>query len=129
MAVRVFKDVGFRNWARAAGVTDAMLCGAASEIESGLVGARLGGFLLKKRVAAPGRGKSGGYRVIVAHRQGDRLVFIYGFSKGEKENITSTERKALLKLGDQYMRYSAAVLSDLAAKRLIVEVRCHEQNP
>jgi hypothetical protein len=40
----------------AEGVTDDMLCVAAAETERGLVDARLGGFLLKKRVAAPGRG-------------------------------------------------------------------------
>jgi hypothetical protein len=41
-----------------------------------LVDARLGGFLIKKRVAGFGRGKSGGYRTIVAYRQGDRVVFL-----------------------------------------------------
>ena len=53
-------------------------------IESGLVDARLGGFLVKKRIAGFGRGKSGGYRTIIAHRQGDRVVFVHGFPRMRK---------------------------------------------
>jgi hypothetical protein len=99
-----------------------MLRDAADEIERGLVDARLGGFLLKKRVARPGRGRSGGYRTILAHRQGDRLIYLHGFAKNEKDNITKQERAALLALGDQYMGYSKATVTELVAKGLLVEV-------
>jgi len=129
MPVRVFKDLEFDDWARRYGPTDQMLCAAADEIERGIVDARLGGFLLKKRVAAPGRGKRGSYRTILAHRQGNRLVFLHGFAKNDAGNITKKEKAALLKLGDQYMGYDDATMSRLAAKRLIVEIRCHEQDP
>lgn len=128
MPVRVFRDWEFHRWAKDEGVADANLCEAADEIESGLVDARLGGFLIKKRVGAFGRGKRGGYRTIVAHRQGDRLVFLHGFSKNEKDNISLKEKKALHKLGDEYMAYSDAKLSKQVQERLIFEVRCHEQN-
>jgi hypothetical protein len=128
MAVRVFKDVEFHRWTRGEDVADAKLCLAADEIENGLVNARLGGFLIKKRVGAVGRGKRGGYRIIIAHRKGDRLVFLHGFGKNEKDDISPKEEKALRKLGDEYMAYSNAELSNLVLERLIVEVRCHEQN-
>lgn len=78
---RVLKDLELDDWAAEYNVTDEMLCVAAQEIEAGLVDARLGGFLLKKRVAAPGRGKQGSYRTIVGHRQSDRLIFVHGFAK------------------------------------------------
>lgn len=123
MPVRVFKDFGFHRWAKGEGVADAKLSEAADEIESGLVDARLGGFLIKKRVGAFGRGKRGGYRTIVAHRQGDRLVFLHGFGKNEKDDISSKEKKALHKLGDEYMSYSNANLSKQVQERLIFEVR------
>jgi hypothetical protein len=35
-------------------------------------------------------------------------VFLYGFAKNERENISNAERKALLKLGDEYMKLSMA---------------------
>ena len=128
MAVRVFKDPEFASWADDEGLADASLCAAAAEIENGLVNGNLGGFLVKKRVGAPGRGKSGGYRTIVAHRQGDRLFFLHGFAKNEKDNISKKEKKALHKLGDQYMAYSNAEISELVRKQLVIEVACHEQN-
>ncbi|GEO39393.1 hypothetical protein SAE02_35410 [Skermanella aerolata] len=124
MAIRVLKDLGFHDWARDEGVTDGVLCAAAAEIENGLVDARLGGFLIKKRVAAPGRGKRGGYRTIAAHRQGNRWVFLHGFCKNEKDNITKKEKLGLQMIGDQYMKFSDAVLTRQVSENLIVEIVC-----
>lgn len=87
----------FDDWADEYNVTDVMLRAAAKEIEAGLIDARLGGFLIKKQVAAPRRGKRGSYRTIVAHRQGDRLIFVHGFAKNETDNITKKEKEALRK--------------------------------
>jgi hypothetical protein len=53
------KDPAFHRWARQEGASDGALCKAAEEIEDGLVDARLGGFLIKKRVARTGEGKRG----------------------------------------------------------------------
>jgi len=122
--VRVFKDLEFHDWARDEAVSDAVLCTAAAEIENGLVDARLGGFLIKKRVAAPGRGKRGGYRTIAAHRQGNRLFFLHGFAKNEKDNITKKEKKALQMLGEQYMNFVDTVLARQISENLIVAIVC-----
>jgi hypothetical protein len=64
----------------------------------------------------------------VAHREGDRLVFLHGFDKHEKDNISSREKKALHKLGDDYMAFRDADLSRMVRDGLIIEVRCNEQN-
>jgi len=126
--VRVLKDLEFENWAVEYNVTDVMLCHAAGEIEAGLIDAKLGGFLVKKRVAAPGRGKRGGYRTIVGHRQGDRLIFVHGFAKNETENITRKEKEALRKLCDVYMRADDKKLAEMIETKQILEIHCHEQN-
>ncbi|TCM77567.1 hypothetical protein EV291_107211 [Rhizobium sp. BK068] len=128
MPVRVLKDLEFEDWAGEYNVTDAMLCDAAKEIEAGLVDARLGGFLLKKRVAAPGRGKRGSYRTIVGHRQGDRLIFVHGFAKNETDNITKKEKEALRKLCDVYMLADDKKLAEMIEMKQILEIQCHEQN-
>jgi len=52
MAIRVLKNKQFARWARSERLTDKKLCAAVHEIESGLVDARLGGFLIKKREVA-----------------------------------------------------------------------------
>jgi hypothetical protein len=127
VTVRVFKDPEFGRWAAKSNVTDNMLCAAVDEIEDGLVDARLGGHLLKKRVAAPGRGKRGSYRTIVAHRQGDRVVFLFGFEKKDKENISKAERSALLKLGQEYIKYDELILTKLKERSLLLEITCHDQ--
>jgi len=129
VAVRTFKDSEFSKWARGENVTDAMLCKAMTEIESALIDARLGGFVIKKRIAAPGRGKSGSYRTIIAYRQGARLFFRYGFAKNERENVTPRERKALIRLGDDYMSVTNATLAKLIERGDLEEVECDEPNP
>src|SRR3546814_18686209 len=92
MTVRVLKNRPFARWAKSEKLTDKALCAAVREIESGLIDARLGGFLLKKRVAKAHKGKSGGLRTIVAHRQGSRLLFLFGFAKRDRED-TQKERR------------------------------------
>jgi hypothetical protein len=62
----------------------------AGEIMPGCGGAR------KLRVAKPGTGKSGGYRVITYFAGDDVPVFLLTvFGKNEKANLTKGERNAL----------------------------------
>ncbi|MDQ3000979.1 MAG: type II toxin-antitoxin system RelE/ParE family toxin [Fibrobacterota bacterium] len=59
-------------------------------IIQGAAGAR------KVRMAAEGRGKSGGYRVLYYLRiNHNAILFIDLFSKNEKENLTDREKKDL----------------------------------
>jgi len=99
-----------------------MLIAAAVEIDNGLVDARLGPFLLKKRVAAPGRGKSRSYRIIVAWKQGERLFFLHGFAKSEKDNITQKEKAALTRLAEMYIGYDDATLAEIVADGDLLEI-------
>lgn len=69
-------------------MSDAALCAAVSEMAQGLIDADLGGTLVKKRVALPGRGKSGGARTLVATNKGNRWFFLFGFEKNERGNVT-----------------------------------------
>ena len=126
MRMRVLKNRGFARAARKEGLTDETLCVAVAEIESGLIDARLGGALLKKRIAKGSRGKSGGFSTIVAHRRHDRLVFLYVFGKNERDNITEQERSAFAELGDEYMRLDAEQLDALVAKGTLTVVACDD---
>jgi hypothetical protein len=127
MTIRVLKNRQFARWARGEQLTDKALCAAAHEIEKGLIDARLGGFLLKKRVAKDHKGKSGGLRTIIAYRQGVRLVFIHGFAKRDQANLEDDERKALHKLGDVYMAKSEAQVDELVEKQVLLEVHCNDK--
>ena len=72
MRRRVFKTKTFARWSRKADLPDRALCAAVEEIAAGLVDADLGGNVVKKRVPLPGRGKSGGARVLIATRMRER---------------------------------------------------------
>ncbi len=120
-------NCGFARVARKCGLTDRAILSAALEIEAGLVDARLGGFLIKKRIGIDGRGKSGGLRTILAHRQADRMVFLYLFAKNERDNITDQERQALSELDDEYMLLTAGQLSDLLHDGILTEVLCDDK--
>jgi hypothetical protein len=85
--VRVFKTKWFVRYARRERIEDSALCSAIERAEGGIVDADLGGGVIKQRVARPGQGRSGGYRVLIAYRFGDRSVFLYGFAMNERENI------------------------------------------
>jgi hypothetical protein len=85
--MRVFKTRYFARFARQESIIDETLAKAIRDAESGLIAAELGGGLIKLRVARPGRGKSGGYRTLIAYSRGRRAVFLLGFAKNERENI------------------------------------------
>jgi hypothetical protein len=71
---------------------------AVQEIEQGLIDGDLGGGVLKKRVGVPGRGKSGGARVVLATNRGDRWFFMFGFLKNQRANISPRELEVLREL-------------------------------
>lgn len=105
---RVFKTSTFNRWMRKSGLQDDALCKAVTEMEGGLVDADLGGNLVKKRVALPGRGKRGSARTLVGTNRADRWFFLFGFNKNERDSITSKElvalqevAKALLAIADK----------------------------
>ena len=60
------------------------------------------GGMRKVRIAAKGRGKSGGYRVITFFTGADIPVFlITAYAKSQKENITADEKKTMKGLSDR----------------------------
>lgn len=96
--MHAYKTRVFARWMRREGLADRDLRDALAEMQNGLVDARLGGGLVKKRIARAGHGKSGGYRVLVASNFGERWVFMFGFAKNERDNIDDDELKLMKRL-------------------------------
>ncbi len=67
------------------------LATALIEVQKGNFEANLGGHLYKKRIRFAGRGKSGSGRTIICYKKNDKAIYIYGFSKNEKANISKKE--------------------------------------
>lgn len=79
---KVFKTKSFDRWAKKV-LADALLCAAAREIEQGMYEADLGQGVCKKRIAVPGKGKSGGTRTLVAKQHVAAIIFLVGREKNE----------------------------------------------
>jgi len=100
--VRVFKNTWFNRFANKEDIADSELREAAKNLEAGQADANLGGGVYKVRIARPGEGKSGGYRVIVFFKSEERTFFVYGFAKSDRANINSKELKAYKEAAREY---------------------------
>ena len=97
---RVFRTRTFTRWMRKTGLTDEALSDAVDEMARGLVDADLGGHVVKKRVALPGKGKSGGART----------------------NIDKDELKALQEVAQELLGFNDQQLEAALAAGELVEV-------
>ena len=124
----VYKTRWFDRWARKQGLNMPSLCAAVREMTAGLYDADLGGGLLKKRIARPGQGKSGGFRTLVATNKGNRWVFVYGFPKNERSNIDKDEEEALKKLSAHLLSLTAQAFDEAQRADELIKVDCHAEN-
>ncbi len=118
----VYKAKKFGKFAKKARIADEELWRAAQEIEEGLVDADLGGGVVKKRIARPGEGKSGGARSIIIFRRNDRAVFVHGFEKKDVANITLKELEALRLLAKQILGYNDEELAGKVREGALIRV-------
>ena len=109
-SVRIFKNTWFARFADKERITDSELLRAVNQLETGQASADLGGGVFKVRIARSGEGKSGGYRVIVFFRSGERTFYVYGFAKSAISNIDKKQlrdfkrtAKAILALTDNQL--------------------------
>jgi hypothetical protein len=112
----------FAKWANSEGLDDVALASAVEEMEQGLIDARLGGDVVKKRVALPGRGKRGGARTLVVFRRGDRAFFVFGFAKNERANVSKDELKALKLLAKELLSYPVVSLTRAVQSGELIEI-------
>lgn len=122
MLVRIYKTKVFRRFQRKEGMTDAALADAVRRAEEGLVDADLGRGLIKQRVARQGAGRRGGYRTVIAYRVGERAVFIYGFAKSERDNITAADLQDLIGAGALLLDLNADAIDTLIVEGELWEV-------
>jgi hypothetical protein len=117
--MRIFKTRFFARFARQEAIHDEALARAIRDAENGLVAAELGGGLIKLRIARPGRGKSAGYRTLIAYSKGRRAVFLLGFAKNERENIEPKQLADLkLAAADILSRSDRLIDAEVQAGRL-----------
>lgn len=107
-------------------MNDSLLCNSVDEIMQGLIDADLGGNIIKKRVALPGRGKRGGARTLLATNMGSHWFFVFGFEKNVRGDIEADELSALKRLARDLLRLTQQQLVEAASAGIITEI-CHGQ--
>jgi hypothetical protein len=112
----------FQRWAGGEGLGSDVLARAVREIANGLSDGDLGGGIIKKRVRVPGRGKSGGARVLLATNHRDRWIFIYGFLKNQRANISRRELVALRELSRDLLALTEEQLNDRTRAKILIEI-------
>ncbi len=120
--MRTFKTRWFARFARREDISDEALREAIERSERGLIDADLGGGLIKLRVARPGEGRSGGYRMIVAYRTRDRAFFLLGFAKSDQENIDSEQLRTTRGIASHLLTASSDQLKVAIAEGEIQEI-------
>lgn len=120
--MRALKTRWFGRWAAEAGITDVALSVAVEEIEHGLIDARLGSHLIKKRVPLRGRGKRGGARTMLAYRHGEMAIFIYGFAKNERDDVSPQALASLRKLVSELLRYDEPTIARMIDRTELIEL-------
>lgn len=126
--MRIFKTKWLARFARREGIDDQSLRAAIERAEQGLIDADLGGGLIKQRVARPGRGRSGGYRMIVGYRVKSRAVFLLGFAKNERENIEDNELLSLRETAERWLAADAARIQKELELGNLQEISHDEEN-
>lgn len=101
--MRIFKTKWFVRYVRQERINDQGLRDAIERAERGLVDADLGGGVIKQRVARRGQGRSGGYRMLIAYRSGNRAVFMYAIAKNVRGNIDEDELATLREIGAAWL--------------------------
>jgi hypothetical protein len=122
--LRVFKTKAFARFAGKARLGDAVLCEAIAAAERGLIGADLGGGVVKQRVARQGQGKSAGFRVIILYKRGARAFFVHGFAKSDRANIAQDELEALKELAAEMLPYDDRAVATAVESGALTEVIC-----
>jgi hypothetical protein len=115
----------FSRWLGKTELSVEALCRSVEEMERGLIDANLGGGIIKKRVALPGRGKRGSARTLVATNRAKRWFFVFGFEKNDRDNINAKELSALKALASDLLRLGVHELSAAVTAKTLQEI-CHE---
>ncbi|MDH2351084.1 type II toxin-antitoxin system RelE/ParE family toxin [Bradyrhizobium sp. SSUT18] len=120
--MRIFKTKTLARFARQNRIPDASLIMAIERATRGLIDADLGGRIIKQRVARPGEGKRGGFRLLIGFGS-ERSVFLFGFAKSERENIDDTELTTLREIAASFLTASDAKIGQALRDGTLIEVQ------
>ena len=120
--MRFYKEVVPKLKFRNNSIEDKVLAETVKRLEADQADANLGGGVYKVRVARPGEGKSGGYRVLVVFKSELMAVYIYGFAKSDRDDINPKELKNLKRAAKIYFSMTPIQLAERIGRGQLVEI-------
>jgi hypothetical protein len=120
--MRILKNKAFSRFARKEGITDDELKAIIPQLEAKQPDADLGGDVYKMRVARPGEGKSGGYRVFVYFRSGERTFFAHGFAKSDAANIKDDDLAFMKRTAKNLLSMAETELEAMLKNGQLIEI-------
>lgn len=120
--MRIFKTKTLARFTRQNRIPDASLVAAIERATRGLIDADLGGRIIKQRVARPGEGRRGGFRLLIGFGS-ERSVFLFGFAKNERENIDDAELTTLREIAVSFLTANNAKIELALKDGTLIEVR------
>jgi hypothetical protein len=127
MTMRIFKTKALARFTKREAVSDESLIAAVETAKRGLIDADLGGGLIKQRVARPGQGKRGGFRMLIAFRP-DRAIFLFGFAKNERDNIDDKQLTTLREIVASWFAAADDKIAQALTDGLLIEVEHGKEN-
>ena len=120
--MHIFKTKTLAKFTRQHGISDASLVEAVQRAMRGLIDADIGGQIIKQRVARPGHGKRGGFRMLIGFGP-DRAVYLFAFAKNERENISSGELLSLREIAATFLKASSREIAKALNDGTLIEVQ------
>jgi len=121
--MRVFINAWFAKFARQEGIEDFQLVEAVVRANIGLIDADLGAGVIKQRISRQGAGKSGGFRTIIFFKARDRAIFMFGFAKKAKKNLTHEELLEMKRASREMLQLSQDQIDQLVCLKKLKEIR------
>lgn len=121
--MRVFLTKWMSRYVRREGIPLTSIVEAVARAERGLIDADLGGSVIKQRVARAGKGRSGGYRTIIAYRRRARAIFVFGFAKSRHENLDRDDLQSARQIGAIWLSADAKTIARGVENGELEEIR------
>ena len=116
----------FKKWSKKSNLKNQDLLEAVNSLKDGLSVVDLGNHLFKIRIKRERSGKSSGFRTIVVYQEGDKVIFLYGFGKSEKDNISKSELQYFKKLGNDLLVLNKDQLKQFTKTEILFDIKVEE---
>ena len=126
MPVRIFLTKRFAKNSADEGIEIDSLINLVQDIETETNQGKwrdLGGGVFKASVAREGEGVSGGFRVIIMIRRGDKAFFVQVFSKKDKANLSETELKFHKERAREWLNWNSDEIEIQLATNKMKEIK------